>query len=131
MAFTTAPSARWMTPFSGPIQRSCESLTLDVEGQSQQTSDVQGEEGHCVQVPPCLAPVGDERVEAPALDARGEVRDGGADYFVAAAYGEGLTPLARFPSLLLMGLREWSTSSLCVCSTGGREIHAFVAVVFG
>ncbi len=27
MAFTTAPSARWMTPFSGPIQRSCESET--------------------------------------------------------------------------------------------------------
>jgi hypothetical protein len=27
MALTTAPSARWMTPFSGPIQRSCESET--------------------------------------------------------------------------------------------------------
>jgi hypothetical protein len=27
MALTTAPRARWMTPFSGPIQRSCESLT--------------------------------------------------------------------------------------------------------
>jgi hypothetical protein len=27
MAFTTAPSARWITPFSGPIQRSCESET--------------------------------------------------------------------------------------------------------
>jgi hypothetical protein len=27
IAFTTAPSARWMTPFSGPIQRSWESET--------------------------------------------------------------------------------------------------------
>lgn len=42
------------------------------------------------EVAPCLAPVGDERVERAALDAIGEVRDGGADDFVAAADCEGL-----------------------------------------
>ena len=39
---------------------------------------------------PCLAPVGDERVQGAALDAVGEVGDGGADDFVAAADCEGL-----------------------------------------
>lgn len=37
---------------------------------------------------PCLAPVPDEGVEGAAFDAVGEVGDGGADDFVAAAYGE-------------------------------------------
>lgn len=39
---------------------------------------------------PCLAPVRDERFECAALDAVGEVRDGGADDLVAAADCEGL-----------------------------------------
>ena len=39
---------------------------------------------------PCLAPVCDEGVESAAFDAVCEVRDGGADDFVAAAYCEGL-----------------------------------------
>jgi hypothetical protein len=42
------------------------------------------------EVSPCLAPVGDERVERAALDAVGEVCDGGANDFVAAADCEGL-----------------------------------------
>jgi hypothetical protein len=41
-------------------------------------------------VAPCLAPVGDEGVEGAAFDAVGEVGDGGADDFVAAADCEGL-----------------------------------------
>lgn len=39
---------------------------------------------------PCLAPVLDEGIERAAFYAGGEVFDGGADDFVAAADGEGL-----------------------------------------
>jgi len=41
-------------------------------------------------VAPCLAPVLDEGGEGAAFDAVGEVGDGGADDFVAAADCEGL-----------------------------------------
>jgi hypothetical protein len=47
------------------------------------------------EVAPCLAPVGDERVECAAFDAVGEVRDGGADDFIAAADCEGLDTCQR------------------------------------
>ena len=39
---------------------------------------------------PCFAPVFDEGFEGPAFDAFREVRDGGADDFVAASDCEGL-----------------------------------------
>jgi hypothetical protein len=42
------------------------------------------------QVAPCLAPVCDQRGESAAFDPVGQVGDGGADYFVATAYCEGL-----------------------------------------
>jgi hypothetical protein len=42
------------------------------------------------EVPPCLAPVGDEAGEGPALYALGYVVDGGAYDVVAAADGKGL-----------------------------------------
>jgi len=42
------------------------------------------------EVAPGLAPVGDQAGEGAALDALGDVVDGGADDVVAAADGEGL-----------------------------------------
>jgi len=42
---------------------------------------------------PCLAPVLHEGLEGAALDAVGEMCDGGADNLVAAANGEGLRML--------------------------------------
>ena len=64
------------------------------------------------EVAPCLAPVFDERVEGAAFYAVGEVDDGGAHDFVAAAYCEGLR--------LDQSLFHLTTSSNSSCSSSSK-----------